>query len=160
LAERVGLNGRVIGVDIARVSLDLARRRALIGFSQVSFLEADAQSLNLPDQSADGIFSRFGVMAFTDPLAAFSNFHRILKPSGKLAFVCWRALQDNELDLLPLRTAGLEAMADPVPTTTAPAGRDGQTNGHKTRSPRSYSSFLHGFPDRRGAACESASVKT
>lgn len=121
LAERVGLNGRVIGVDIARLSLDLARRRA-DRLPQVTFLEADAQSLDLPDQSADGIFSRFGVMAFTDPLAAFSNFHRILKPSGKLAFVCWRALKDNELDFLPLRAACLEAVADPTPFSFADAG--------------------------------------
>lgn len=77
---------------------------------------------SLPDQSADGVFSRFGVMAFADPLAAFSNFQRILKPSGRLAFVCWRALEENELDLLPLRAAGLESIVDPTPFSFADAG--------------------------------------
>jgi SAM-dependent methyltransferase len=121
LAERVGLEGRVIGIDITRRLLDLAKRRA-DGLPQVDFLEADAQSVNLPDQSADGIFSRFGVMAFADPVAAFRNFQRILKPSGRLAFVCWRSLAENELDLLPLRATGLESMVDPTPFGSADAG--------------------------------------
>ncbi|MBD0272193.1 MAG: methyltransferase domain-containing protein [Acetobacteraceae bacterium] len=121
LAERVGPEGCVTGIDIARRLLDLAERRAG-GLRQVRFLEADAQSVGLPDRSADGVFSRFGVMAFADPLAAFSNFRRILKSSGRLAFVCWRALEENELDLLPLRAAGLESMVDPTPFSFADAG--------------------------------------
>ena len=54
-------------------------------------------------------------MAIADPTAAFANFRRMMKPSGRLAFVCWRSLNENELDLLPLRAAGLEAMVDPTP---------------------------------------------
>ena len=118
LAERVGPEGRVIGLDIAPSLLDLARRRAA-DLPQVSFLEGDAQSVDLPNQSADGLFSRFGVMAFADPTAAFTNFHRILKPLGKLAFVCWRALSDNPLDHVALQAAGLEAMVDPTPFSLA-----------------------------------------
>lgn len=114
LAERVGPGGGVIGVDIAPGLLALARRRAE-GLGQVRFVEGDAQLLGLPDTSADGLYSRFGVMAFEDPVAAFSNFHRILKSSGRLAFVCWRSLEENELDLLPLRAAGLEALVDRTP---------------------------------------------
>ena len=118
LAQRVGPQGRVIGIDIAPLLLDVARRRA-DGLPQVSFVEADAQSVGLPNQSADAIFSRFGVMAFADPTAAFSNFHRILKPSGRLAFVCWRSLEENELDILPLGAAGLMEMIDPTPFSFA-----------------------------------------
>lgn len=121
LAERVGPGGRVIGIDIAGRLLDLAKRRA-DGLRHASFIEADAQSIELPGHSTDGIFSRFGVMAFADPLTAFSNFQRILKPSGRLAFVCWRALEENELDLLPLQATGLESMADPAPFSFADAG--------------------------------------
>ena len=120
LARRVGAAGRVVGVDIAAPLLDLARHRAT-GLPQVSFCQADAQCLDFPDQSVDGIFSRFGVMAFANPHAAFSNFHRILRPSGKLAFVCWRALEANELDFLPLQATGLERMADPTPFSFADA---------------------------------------
>jgi SAM-dependent methyltransferase len=114
LAERVGPEGRIIGVDIAPLLLDLARRRAQL-LGQVSFLECDALALDLPSASVDAVFSRFGVMAFTDPVAAFSNFHRMMKPSGRLAFVCWRSLEENELDLLPLRAAGLEERVDRTP---------------------------------------------
>jgi len=121
LADRVGPQGRVIGVDIAPLLLGIARERAA-GLVQASLVEADAQSLALPDRSADAIFSRFGVMAFADPAAAFANFSRMLKPSGRLAFVCWRSLEENELDLLPLLAAGLEEMVDQTPFSFADAG--------------------------------------
>jgi SAM-dependent methyltransferase len=118
LAQIVGPGGQVIGVDIAPLLLTVARQRAE-GLSQVSFIECDALRLDLPKASVDGFFSRFGVMAFADPVAAFANFHRIMRPSGRLAFVCWRSLIENELDLLPLRAAGLEAMLDPTPFSFA-----------------------------------------
>lgn len=121
LAGRVGAAGRVVGVDISAPLLDLAKHRAA-DLPQVSFLQADAQHLNFPDRSADCIFSRFGVMAFADPQAAFADFRRVLKPSGRLAFVCWRALEANELDLMPLRASGLEAMADQTPFSFADTG--------------------------------------
>ena len=118
LAERVGPAGRVIGVDIAPLLLDLARRRAG-ALGQVSFVECDALALDLPRQSVDGVFSRFGVMNFSDPVAAFSGFHRMMKPSARLAFVCWRSLEENELDLIPLRAAGLEHLVDRTPFSFA-----------------------------------------
>lgn len=114
LAARVGRQGRVIGVDIARPLLDLARARA-DGLGQVSFIEADAAALDLPDAAVDGLFSRFGVMGFGDPAAAFANFQRMIRPGGRLAFVCWRAFAENELDHLPLRAAGLGSRLDPTP---------------------------------------------
>lgn len=114
LAARVGRQGRVIGVDIARPLLELARARA-DGLDQVSFIEADAAALDLPEAAVDGLFSRFGVMGFADPAAAFANFRRMIRPGGRLAFVCWRAFAQNQLDHLPLRAAGLEGRLDPTP---------------------------------------------
>ncbi|MEJ0042097.1 MAG: methyltransferase domain-containing protein [Rhizomicrobium sp.] len=114
LADRVGPEGQVIGVDIAPLLLDRARARAA-GVSQASFIACDASQLRLPERSVDCVFSRFGVMRFADPIAAFSNFHSFMKPLGRLAFVCWRSLEENELDALPLRAAGLEARADRIP---------------------------------------------
>jgi SAM-dependent methyltransferase len=114
LAERVGPKGHVIGIDIAPALLEVARHRT-IQLSQVKLIESDAQMLNLPSKTADAIFSRFGVMGFNDPIAAFSNFHRILKPAGVLAFSCWRSLQDNELDRFPLSAVGLQAAANESP---------------------------------------------
>jgi SAM-dependent methyltransferase len=118
LAARVGPAGKVIGVDIAPLLLDLARRRAG-NLSQVSFVECDALALDLPHRSVDGVFSRFGVMGFSDPVAAFRGFQRMMKPSARLAFVCWRSLDENELDLLPLRAAGLEHLIDRTPFSFA-----------------------------------------
>lgn len=114
LAERVGPGGGVIGIDISPLLLNVARERAQ-GIKQISFIEGDAATLDLPSHSVDAFFSRFGVMALSDHVAAFSNFHRMLKPAGRIAFVCWRSLTENELDLLPLRAAGLEHLADPTP---------------------------------------------
>ena len=87
LAERVGTTGQVIGVDVAPLLLEIAKRRTE-RLSQVRLIQADAQSLDLPTESADAVFSRFGVMTFNDPVAAFANFRRILRPSGALAFSC------------------------------------------------------------------------
>jgi SAM-dependent methyltransferase len=114
LAERVGPDGRVIGADIAHPLIERARLRAA-GLPQVRFIACDAACVPLPEKSVDAVFSRFGVMAFPDPVAAFSNFHRLLKQSGRMAFVCWRALTENELDILPLRATGLEDRADRTP---------------------------------------------
>jgi SAM-dependent methyltransferase len=118
LADRLGPTGKVTGVDIAPLLLEVARRRAEARV-EIDFIEADAQMLALPDRSIDGVFSRFGVMAFRDAVAAFANFRRMMKPSGRLAFVCWRALDENELDYLPLRAAGLEAHLDLTPFSLA-----------------------------------------
>lgn len=114
LAERVGPEGRVIGVDIEPALLERARDRAK-GLAQTRFIACDASKLRLPEHSVDGIFSRFGVMRFDEPIAAFRNFHGLLKPAGRLSFVCWRALEENELDILPLRAAGLEDYVDKTP---------------------------------------------
>ncbi|MEJ1969258.1 MAG: methyltransferase domain-containing protein [Rhizomicrobium sp.] len=114
LAERVGPEGQVVGVDIAPLLLDRARSRAA-GLRQARFIACDAAQLRLAEASVDGLFSRFGVMAFSDPVAAFSSFRRPMKQSGRLAFVCWRALEENELDILPLRAAELEDRVDHTP---------------------------------------------
>lgn len=120
LAERVGAEGRVIGVDVAPLLLDVARHRTRL-LSQVSLVQADAAFLDLPSGSVDAVFSRFGVMVFEDVVAAFSTFQRLLKPSGTLTFVCWRSLQENELDQFPLLAAGMQSTIDERPFSMADA---------------------------------------
>ena len=114
LAEAVGDAGEVVGLDIAPLLLGIARER-MAAHTNASFIEGDAQTIRLPGKRFDAIFSRFGVMAFADPIAAFANLRGALKPGGRLAFVCWRSLAENELDLAPLRAAGLEDLADMTP---------------------------------------------
>lgn len=121
LAERVGPTGQVIGVDMAPLLISVAERRTK-HLGQVRLVQADAQALDLPARTVDAVFSRFGVMAFDDPAAAFANFKRILRRSGRLAFCCWRSLKENELDYLPLSAAGLHATADQSPFSFAEPG--------------------------------------
>jgi ubiquinone/menaquinone biosynthesis C-methylase UbiE len=114
LANRVGPSGRVIGVDVGPRVLDVARSRtATLG--QVQLIQADAATLALPNEMADGVYSRFGVMALHDPIAAFANFRRMTRRGGRLAFACWRSLQENELDLVPLQAAGIDIKIDKTP---------------------------------------------
>lgn len=114
LAELVGTDGRVVGVDVAPSLLKIAGDRCA-DLNQVHLIEGDASILGLPDGTIDCFYSRFGVMGFAEPIAAFANFHRMLKPAGRLAFACWRSLEENELDFLPLNAAGLEDRVDRTP---------------------------------------------
>lgn len=114
LAERVGTTGRVIGVDLAPRVLAVAHSRTK-HLPQVTLLQDDAATLNLPDASVDGVYSRFGVMFFADPIGAFSNFRRMTRRGGRISFVCWRSLQENEVDYLPLQAARLLIAIDETP---------------------------------------------
>jgi SAM-dependent methyltransferase len=73
-------------------------------------------------QSFDAAFSRFGVMFFEDPAAAFTNIRRALKPGGRLAFACWRPMAENAWMNVPLTAARphLPPMAPPDPTAPGP----------------------------------------
>lgn len=104
LADAVGSKGQVTGVDISRPMLSLARKRAGALGKTVAFVEADASVFPFATE-IDLVFSRFGVMFFDQPAKAFENIHRALKPSGRLAFVCWRAPQDNAWVSAPMAAA-------------------------------------------------------
>jgi SAM-dependent methyltransferase len=106
LATRVGTTGSVLGVDISAPMLEIAAtRQAPASSGRVEFRQADAQVAELGELSFDGVFSRFGVMFFGDPVAAFSNLHRALKPGGRLAFVCWRPVDVNPWMAEPMNAA-------------------------------------------------------
>jgi SAM-dependent methyltransferase len=102
LAARVWPGGEAVGVDISRPMLDVAERRATSG---ARFLERDAQTDDLGAGAFDAVFSRFGVMFFSDPAAAFANIRKALKPGGRLAFVCWRPYEDNPWMREPMEAA-------------------------------------------------------
>lgn len=114
LADRVGDAGHVTGADLSTPMLELARERAA-GRANVAFLNADAQTHAFDADAFDLLFSRFGVMFFTDPGAAFANLHRSLAPGGRLLFVCWQPLDRNEWMLVPTRAAA-EHIEIPRPT--------------------------------------------
>ena len=119
LAQAVAPDGTVMGVDLSASVLAFARRLAE-GCERVRFVQADAQVFPFEPASFDAAFSRFGVMFFTDPIAAFINIRRSLRPNGRLAFVCWRALEENQLDLLPLTAASAHLPPQPAHDPDAP----------------------------------------
>lgn len=104
IAERVR-PGEVVGVDISGPMIARARERAQ-AIENLRFEEADAQTFAFASGAPfDAIASRFGVMFFADPVAAFINLRTALRPAGRLAFVCWRALRENPAFTLPLQAA-------------------------------------------------------
>jgi SAM-dependent methyltransferase len=119
LAAAVGATGEVLGIDVSAAMLARARERA-IGLAHVTFVEADAAKHAFAPR-ADLLFSRFGVMFFADPTAAFSNLQRALVPRGRVAFVCWRALGDNAwLDVPFVAARRIIPPAVTVPPPDAP----------------------------------------
>jgi SAM-dependent methyltransferase len=104
LAALVGTAGSVVGLDVSRPMLEVARSRPVPpGSGALEFLEADAQTADLG--GFDAIYSRFGVMFFNDPPAAFANMRKALKPGGRMAFVCWRTYAENPWMRSPMEAA-------------------------------------------------------
>ena len=102
LAERVAPTGRAIGVDIAAEMLVRAREHgAEAEATNVDFVHADIQAHDLGDRQFDAAYSRFGVMFYTDPVAALSNVNRAMRPGASLSFVCWQPLTANDSMLVP-----------------------------------------------------------
>jgi SAM-dependent methyltransferase len=113
LAEAVVPGGAVLGVDISRTLLDVAERRVDGLGLDVRFEAADAQTSDFGGDRFDAAFSRFGVMFFSDPAAAFANIRKALKPGGRIAFVCWRPAAENPLMTAPFKAA--EHLIPPQP---------------------------------------------
>jgi SAM-dependent methyltransferase len=101
LAACVGARGRIRGVDISEQLIGRARELAPAD-APITFELADAGSAALPEAAFDLLFSRFGVMFFDDPVAAFAHMRGALKPGGRLAFVCWRGTEENDWVRLPM----------------------------------------------------------
>jgi SAM-dependent methyltransferase len=86
---------------------------------RIRFENADAQTAAL--EPCDLVFSRFGVMFFADPPAAFANLRRALAPGGRLAFVCWQGPERNEWVRVPLAAAAQHLpLPRPAPGTPGP----------------------------------------
>ena len=102
-----GAGARVTGVDVSEPMLDHARTRALHGGDgndRLQFLLADASAQSFQPEF-DVLFSRFGVMFFNDPVAAFTNLRTALKPGGRVCFLCWQRADLNSWVSVPLAAA-------------------------------------------------------
>ncbi len=116
LARRIGPDGAVTGIDISAPMLALARSLAnqeSVDSAPVQFLEADAQIYAFEPDSFDVVFSRFGVMFFEDPVAAFTNIRGAMSSQAKLAFCCWQPRARNPFMTVPA-VAALELLPTPA----------------------------------------------
>lgn len=106
MARRIGVSGHCTGLDISRPLVDLATARAKAqGLANASFVRGDAQTHALDAARFDAVISRFGVMFFDDPIAAFANVRQATRSGGKLAFVAWRSPTDNDFMTAAVRAA-------------------------------------------------------
>jgi SAM-dependent methyltransferase len=121
LAARVGPGGAVTGIDISTPMLARARERAAEqGVTGIRFVNADAQSTRFDPASFDLVFSRFGVMFFAEPKAAFANLRASLAPGGRVSFVCWQDLARNAWMSVPMRAAAQQVQLPAPPPPGAP----------------------------------------
>ena len=117
-AQRVGPTGHVLGIDISAPMLARARQTAPAQLP-IDYVLADATVHPFDPASADLLASRFGVMFFADPALSFANMRKALKPSGRLAFACWRERREK-----PFFRAPPQAAHQHVPTLPPLGPRD------------------------------------
>jgi enediyne biosynthesis protein CalE5 len=120
VARVVGPAGSVVGIDQAPQMLVAARERAAAaGLSNVTFIEGNAQVLDLPPQSFDAVVSRWGLMFFLPLIPALEGFRRVLRPGGYLAAAVW-----GEARQVPIISASCAAvmgqLGRPLPPPDAP----------------------------------------
>jgi SAM-dependent methyltransferase len=101
-AQEVGSSGHVFGVDVSGPMLARARASAPKDLP-VDFVLADATVYPFDPASFDLLASRFGVMFFAEPSRSFANMRKALRPSGRLAFACWREPRENPFFMAPLQ---------------------------------------------------------
>ena len=118
LAAADAAGAAAVGVDISPGMTAAATARVpaatvLLGDAQVMDLAAEA-----PGPPFDRVVSRFGVMFFADPVAAFANLRRVAAPGARLVFSCWRTYDENPM--FSLGTSVLVERMDPRPEPLAP----------------------------------------
>jgi SAM-dependent methyltransferase len=118
-AQKVGPSGHVLGIDISGPMLERARGITPTGLP-VDFVLADATVYPFVPASFDLVASRFGVMFFADPALSFANVRRALRPSGRLAFACWREPRENPFFMVPLQAVYEHVPKPPRPGPEEP----------------------------------------
>jgi ubiquinone/menaquinone biosynthesis C-methylase UbiE len=112
-AARTATEGSALGVDLSAPMIARAREVAQVeGLPNVTFERADAQVHRFPPKQFDLMISRFGTMFFDDPVAAFANIGRALRPAGRLVMLVWQSHERNEWDVAIHRS--LEGSGGPM----------------------------------------------
>ena len=124
LAVSAGASGHVLGVDVSKPMVDLARTRATSASDEGKpfphFEIADASEYDFTAAPADLLFSRFGVMFFADPVAAFTNLRKGLRSGGRVAFICWQSMAENDFFAVPMKAALTVLPTPPAAPANAP----------------------------------------
>jgi SAM-dependent methyltransferase len=149
LAARAAVEGGALGVDLSSLMLERARRQAADeGLANVRFEQADAQVHQFPDAAYDVAISRFGAMFFADPVAAFANIGRALRPGGRLAVLAWRPLADNEwLSKIRGALAAGRDLPDPPLGAPGPFGLAGAADVHRILDAAGFTDVVLGVVD-------------
>ena len=120
-AARMACEGSVLGVDVSEAMIERAREfTRAAGVGNAEYQRGDAQTHPFPHARFDVAISRFGTMFFTDPVAAFANIGRALRPAGRLVMMVWQAHARNEW-AVSIRSSilGEEAPQAEAPATAA-----------------------------------------
>ncbi len=112
-ANFVGPTKGAKGVDISEPLVALAKRRAQERSLPADFEVADAADYRAPG-AADIVVSRFGVMFFDDPTAAFANIRESVAPEGRLVFACWQSVDQNQWAFQAVQCA-IPHLREPLP---------------------------------------------
>jgi SAM-dependent methyltransferase len=113
-AARAAVTGSAVGVDVSAPMLERARKlSADEGLANITFEQADAEVHAFPATGFDLCISRFGTMFFADPVAAFTNIGRALRPEARLVMLVWQERDRNEWAI---------AIRETLTAATAPAG--------------------------------------
>jgi SAM-dependent methyltransferase len=115
LAKHVGPSGHVLGADVSEPSVARARERiAAAGLRHADVIVADASVHPFPPDGFELTFSRFGIMFFSDPVAAFANVCRAMKPGGRLTLAVFRPASEKLWPNAPLEA--VRHLLPPIPT--------------------------------------------
>lgn len=115
LAGNAAATGHVTGIDISVPLIEQARKSP-DNDGKVDFMLADASQAKLTLQHYDLLYSRFGVMFFEDAVAAFRHLRKALRPTGRMAFTCWRTAEENDWVRVPMG-----AIRDLIPPAPPPS---------------------------------------
>jgi ubiquinone/menaquinone biosynthesis C-methylase UbiE len=117
IAAAAASEGTVLGLDLSAPMLERARAAAA-GLDNVRFEQADVQVYDFAGSTFDLVLSQFGVMFFDDPVTAFGNLGRALRPGGRMAFLCWqRPISTDFRSMTRSAIAAFVALPEQAPTT-------------------------------------------
>jgi SAM-dependent methyltransferase len=115
-AELIEPGGTLITSDLVPEMLSAAQRRAeALGIGNVRFRQIDAEVIDQPAASLDGVIGRWGYMLMPDAEAALRDTRRVLRPGGRLALAAWADPTDNPWTVLPVKELQERGLVEPMP---------------------------------------------